>query len=42
MYRASGRDVLDARKRRGRSRKVKGYMLAFLNRGVVEKGPQQY
>jgi transposase len=42
MYRAGGWDALDARKRGGRPRKVKGRMLAWIYRTVVGKDPRQY
>ena len=42
MYRAGGWDALDARKRGGRPRKVKGRMIAWIYRVVVGKDPRQY
>jgi len=42
MYRAGGWDALDARKRGGRPRKVKGRMLGWIYRTVVGKDPRQY
>ena len=42
MYRAGGWDALDARKRGGRPRKVKGRMIAWIYRMVVGKDPRQY
>ena len=42
MYRAGGWDALDARKRGGRPRKVKGRMLAWIYRTVVGKDPRHY
>src|SRR5512139_2016408 len=42
MYRAGGWDALDARKRGGRPRKLKGSMLAWVYRVVVGSDPRQY
>ena len=42
MYRAGGWDALDARKRGGRPRKVKGRMISWIYRVVVGKDPRQY
>jgi transposase len=42
MYRAGGWDALDARKRGGRPRKMKGRMIAWIYRVVVGKDPRQY
>ena len=42
MYRAGGSDALDARKRGGRPRKVKGRMISWIYRVVVGKDPRQY
>ncbi len=42
MYRAGGWDALDARKRGGRPRKLKGRMIAWIYRVVVGKDPRQY
>jgi len=42
MYRAGGWDALDARKRGGRPRKLKGRMIAWVYRVVVGSDPRQY
>ena len=42
MYRAGGWDALDARKRGGRRRKLKGPMIAWVYRVVVGSDPRQY
>lgn len=42
MYRAGGWDALDARKRGGRPRKLKGHMIQRVYRIVVGKDPRQY
>jgi transposase len=42
MYRAGGCDALDARKRGGRRRKLKGPMIAWVYRVVVDRNPRQY
>jgi transposase len=42
MYRAGGWDALDARKRGGRPRKLKGRMIAWVYRVVVGTDPRQY
>lgn len=42
MYRAGGWDALDARRRGGRRRKLKGSMIAWVYRVVVDGDPRQY
>ena len=42
MYRAGGWDALDARKRGGRPRKLKGNMIKWVYRVVVGSDPRQY
>jgi transposase len=42
MYRAGGWDALDARKRGGRPRKLKGNMIKWVYRIVVGSDPRQY
>ena len=42
MYRAGGWDALDARKRGGRPRRLKGRMIAWVYRVVVDTDPRQY
>src|SRR4030042_6510339 len=42
MYRAGGWDTLDARKRGGRPRKLKGNMIKWVFRIVVGRDPRQY
>jgi transposase len=42
MYRAGGWDALDARKRGGRPRKLKGRMISWIYRVLVGKDPRQY
>lgn len=42
MYRAGGWDALDARKRGGRPRKLKGNMIKWVYRIVVGTDPRQY
>ena len=42
MYRAGGWDALDARKRGGRPRKLKGNMIKWVYRMVVGSDPRQY
>lgn len=42
MYRAGGWDALDARKRGGRPRKLKGNMIKWIYRVVVGTDPRQY
>jgi transposase len=42
MYRAGGWDALDARKRGGRPRKLKGNMIKWVYRIVVGRDPRQY
>jgi transposase len=42
MYRAGGGDALDARKRGGRPRKLKGNMIKWVYRIVVGSDPRQY
>ncbi|MCX7950031.1 MAG: IS630 family transposase [Treponemataceae bacterium] len=42
MYRAGGWDALDARKRGGRPRKLKGPMIRWVYRVVVGSNPRQY
>ena len=42
MYRAGGWDALDAHKRGGRPRKLKGNMIKWVYRIVVGSDPRQY